>query len=279
MDLVLQALVIGIVQGLTEFLPISSSGHLILVPVAARLDGSVHQLARVRRDAPHGHARSRCSSTSGATGLRLVPAGLAAIRDRSFGGDPDRRLAWLLVATIPPAIVLGVLLSDFFEEQVREPILVAVMLVRRRRDSLAGRSPGAGARDGIERLGFARRDRHRLCAGARPRSRHQPVRHQHLAPGSSLGLTREAAARFSFLMATPVIAGAGLFEARKLVAGEVDERREHHGHPRRLRCGRRLGPRRHPRAARIPAEPARCASSSRTGSRSRRSSCDRRARA
>ena len=99
MDLIIQALVMGIVQGLTEFLPVSSSGHLVIVPwlfgwddafitslafsVMLHLGTLIALLVYFRGD-----------------WLRLVPAGLAALRDRSLRGDPDRRLAWLL-ATRP----------------------------------------------------------------------------------------------------------------------------------------------------------------------------------
>ena len=61
--------------------------------------------------------------------LRLVPAGFATIRDRSFESDPDRRLAWLLVVATVPALIIGVLLNDVVEERFREVGLVAVMLV------------------------------------------------------------------------------------------------------------------------------------------------------
>src|SRR6185295_20068855 len=61
--------------------------------------------------------------------LRLIPAGLAAIRDRSIGDDPDRRLAWLLVVATIPAVIAGVLLNDVIETAVRQPHLVAVTLV------------------------------------------------------------------------------------------------------------------------------------------------------
>ena len=75
---------------------------------------------------------------------RLIPAGLATIRDRSFGGDPDRRLAWLLVASTIPAAVVAVFLNDVIEKNIRQVGLVAVMLV------LAGAascgSPTGGAR-------------------------------------------------------------------------------------------------------------------------------------
>ena len=150
---------------------------------------------------------------------RLVPAGLASIRDRSFRGDPDRRLAWLIVATLPPAVVLGVLLSDFFEAQVRQPLLVAAMLVVGASILWLADRLGRKA-DGMERLGF-------LgafgigCAQALALVPGISRSGISISAGLGLGLTREAATRFSFLMATPVIAGAGLFELRKLLAGEV----------------------------------------------------------
>jgi undecaprenyl-diphosphatase len=219
----LQALVMGIVQGLTEFLPVSSSGHLILVPylfgwhdpfldslafsVILHIGTLVALLVYFWRE-----------------WLTLIPAGLATIRDRSLAGDPNRRLAWLLVVTIVPAAVLGALLNDFIESRVRQPGLVALLLVvgaailwladrsgRRDREMEAlsfpaalgiGIAQAAALVPGVSRSGIS------------------------ISAGLFAGLTREAAARFSFLMAAPVIAGAGVFEARKLLAGEVGVRPE-----------------------------------------------------
>ena len=218
MDIAFQALVIGIVQGLTEFLPISSSGHLILVPyLLGWTDPFINSLAFSVM--LHMGTLAALLAYFWRDWARLVPAGLATLRDRSLRDDPDRRLAWLIVATLPPAVVLGVLLSDFFEAQVREPLLVAVMLVVGAAILWLADRLGRKA-DGIERLGFA---------GAVAIGFAQALA---LVPGISrsgisisaglgLGLTREAATRFSFLMATPVIAGAGLFELKKLLAGEV----------------------------------------------------------
>ncbi len=214
MDLSIQALVLGIVQGLTEFLPISSSGHLIVVPrlfgwndpfidsleftVVLHMGTLVALLIYFARD-----------------WVRLLLAGLASIRDRSLAGDADRKLAWLIVVTAIPAGIIGALLNDFFEEKVREPALVAIMLVigaailwladrwgAKVRDMLSITFPaafGIGCAQvlalvpGISRSGIT------------------------ISAGMFLGLTRESAARFSFLISMPVIAGAGIFEARKLL--------------------------------------------------------------
>lgn len=218
MDIALQALVIGVVQGLTEFLPISSSGHLILVPyLLGWTDPFINSLAFSVM--LHMGTLAALLAYFWRDWARLVPAGLAALRDRSFRGDADRRLAWLLAATLPPAIVLGVLLSDFFEEKVRQPILVAVMLVIGA--AILWLADRLGRRtDGIERLGFAGA----IGIGCAQALALVPGISRSgisISAGLALGLTREAATRFSFLMATPVIAGAGLFELRKLLAGEV----------------------------------------------------------
>lgn len=218
MDVILQALIMGIVQGLTEFLPVSSSGHLILVPylfgwddpfitslafsVMLHLGTLVALLVYFRSD-----------------WLRLIPAGLAALRDRSFAGDPDRKLAWLLVAATVPAAVVGFLFSDVFETGIREPALVAGTLVlggvillvadtmggrtRRVEDVTVPIATGIGVAQalalipGISRSGIS------------------------ISAGRLAGLDRPSAARFAFLMATPITAGAIVFEARKLLTGEA----------------------------------------------------------
>jgi undecaprenyl-diphosphatase len=217
-DSIVQALVMGIVQGLTEFLPVSSSGHLIIVPylfgwndpfinslafsVMLHLGTLVALLIYFRDD-----------------WLRLIPAGLATIRDRSFRGDPDRKLAWLLVAATIPAALVGFLFSDVFEEQVRGVGLVAVTLIvggvilwvadrigsqRKTVDDVTfpvaigiGAAQALALVPGISRSGIS------------------------ISAGRFAGLDRPSAARFAFLMATPITAGAIVFEARKLLTGEA----------------------------------------------------------
>jgi undecaprenyl-diphosphatase len=218
MDTVLQALVMGIVQGLTEFLPVSSSGHLVIVPflfgwndafltslafsVMLHMGTLVALLVYFRDD-----------------WARLIPAGFAAVRDRSFRSDPDRRLAGLLVAATVPGALAGLLFNDVIENQFRQVGLVALMLVvggvilfaadrvgRRSRaiaDITFPVAVGVGAAQaialipGISRSGIS------------------------ISAGRLAGLDREAAARFAFLMATPITAGAGIFELRKLLTGEA----------------------------------------------------------
>jgi undecaprenyl-diphosphatase len=218
MAIIFQALVIGIVQGLTEFLPISSSGHLILVPyLLGWTDPFLNSLAFSVM--LHMGTLVALLVYFWHDWARLVPAGLAALRDRSFQGDPDRRMAWLIAATLPPAVVLGVLLNDFFEEKVRQPLLVAAMLVVGA--AILWLADRAGRKsEPIERLGF--RGAFGIgCAQALALVPGISRSGISISAGLGLGLTREAATRFSFLMATPVIAGAGLFELKKLVSGQV----------------------------------------------------------
>jgi len=142
--------------------------------------------------------------------LRLVPAGLAVLRDRSFAGDPDRRLAWLIVATVVPAVLAGLLLGDLIESTVRQPGVVAIMLVvgaailwltdrwgSKRRTLTDLRLPGAigigvaqalALVPGVSRSGIS------------------------ISAGLAVGLDRPSAARFSFLMAAPIVALAGAYE-------------------------------------------------------------------
>jgi undecaprenyl-diphosphatase len=218
MDQLFQALVMGIVQGLTEFLPISSSGHLILVPYLFGWDDPfIDSLAF--SVVLHGGTLLALLVYFREDWLRLVPAGLATIRDRSFRDDPERRLAWLLAASTIPAAIVGVLFNDIIEQNVRQAGLVAVMLV------LGGvilwLADRWGARThSIDQLSF----RGALGIGlAQALALIPGVSRSGISISAALfaGLNRTDAVRFSFLMATPVVAGAFAFEGLKLVRGDV----------------------------------------------------------
>ena len=218
MDTIVQALIMGIVQGLTEFLPVSSSGHLIVVPFLLGWDdafitslafsvmlhiGTLVALLIYFRD----------------DWVRLIPAGLAAIRDRSFRDDPDRKLAWLLVAATIPAALVGALFSDIFETQVRQVGLVALTLVVGGvilwiADHVGARMKGMQDVSFPVAVGIGAAQAIALIPGI---SRSGIS----ISAGRLAGLEREAAARFAFLMATPITGGAILFEARKLLTGEA----------------------------------------------------------
>jgi undecaprenyl-diphosphatase len=218
MDLYVQAIVMGMVQGLTEFLPISSSGHLIVVPFLLGWDDPfITSLAFSVM--LHIGTLAALLVYFRADWVRLVPAGLAAIRDRSFRGDPDRRLAWLLVAATIPAAIAGFLLSDLIETAFREIGLVAVTLVGGAvilwlADRWGGRSKGVDDVTFPVAIGIGAAQALALVPGI---SRSGIS----ISAARFAGLDREAAARFSFLMATPITLGAALFEVRKLAAGEA----------------------------------------------------------
>jgi undecaprenyl-diphosphatase len=216
-DSLIHAAILGMVQGLTEFLPISSSAHLILVPIflgwqdpfidSAAFDVMLHLgtlvalLAYFWRDL-----------------IALLGAWLASIRDRRIGADPQRRLAWLLVVSVVPAAILGAALESFFDEAFREHWQLIALFVlagaallwlaerqgRQQRDL-----DGMNLRDAIT-IGVAQ------AIALFPGISRSGVT---IATGLFLGLTRETAARFSFLMAVPVIAGAGLWKSRTLIGG------------------------------------------------------------
>ncbi|HEX7590343.1 MAG TPA: undecaprenyl-diphosphate phosphatase, partial [Candidatus Limnocylindrales bacterium] len=120
MDLSIQALIMGLVQGLTEFIPVSSSGHLILVPwVMGWKDPFIDSLAFGVM--LHMGTLLALILYFWRDWMTLIPAGLASIRDRSLRDDPDRKMAWLLVVATIPAVLVGPLLSDKIESLVREP--------------------------------------------------------------------------------------------------------------------------------------------------------------
>jgi undecaprenyl-diphosphatase len=214
----IQAIVLGIVQGLTEFLPVSSSGHLIVVPALLGWDDPfIESLAFSVM--LHVATLLALLIYFRADWLRLIPAGLATLRDRSFRGDPVRKLAWLLAASTLPAVVVGVLLNDLIETAFREPRLVAITLVA-----------GAAVLWVADRLGSKDREMSSLTfpmaigiGAAQAVALIPGVSRSGISISAGLfaGLDRESAARYAFLMATPITAGAGLWELRKILAGEA----------------------------------------------------------
>ena len=218
MDTLAQAVIMGIVQGLTEFLPVSSSGHLIIVPYLAGWDDPfitslafsvmlhigtlVALLVYFRSD-----------------WLRLIPAGLATIRDRSFDSDSDRRLAWLIAVATVPALIVGVALNDIVEQRFREVGLVALMLV------VGGAILWLAERRGSRRLLPMDLTFPKALAigGAQALALVPGISRSGISISAGLfaGLDRESAARFSFLMATPITAAAAAYEVYKIASGDA----------------------------------------------------------
>jgi undecaprenyl-diphosphatase len=218
--LIIQAAIIGIVQGLTEFIPISSSAHLIFLPrVLGWNDPFINS---------NGFDVMLHMGTLVALIIyfwndliALLVAWLASIRDRSIAGDPQRRLAWLLVITIIPGALLGALGEKFFDTFFREHSLLFIAALL---------AIGAGLLWLGERRGSRTREMDDLTVGdaaaigvAQAFALFPGISRSGItiASGLFLGMTREAAARFSFLMATPIIAGAGILKGKDMLSSGI----------------------------------------------------------
>ena len=215
MDTIVAALVMGIAQGLTEFLPVSSSGHLILVPYLLGIkDPYITSLAF--SVILHIGTLVALLLYFRADWLRLVPAFVAALRDRSPGGDPDRRLAMLIAVATVPALILGFLLHDL-EDVIREPKLVAITLVVGAAILWLAERSGSRRRDSLE-LSFGQA---LAIGGAQAIALIPGISRSGISISAGLfaGLKREEAARFSFLMATPITAAAAAYEVLSVVRG------------------------------------------------------------
>lgn len=206
----LRALLLGIVQGVTEFLPISSSGHLVLVPWLLRWENPGLAFDAML------HLGSLCAVVAffWRDLCGLVVAGLASIREHSLGGDPRRRLAWCVVLGTVPAAAVGFLFNDFVEALFAAPVCAGALLlvtgallaISERRSRLVVGLEGVGWLDALI-VGLAQ-----ALAIAPGISRSGAT----MSAGLCRGLRREAAARFSFLLSTPIILGAGLYKLKDL---------------------------------------------------------------
>jgi undecaprenyl-diphosphatase len=207
---VLEALLLGIVQGATEFLPISSSGHLVLVPWllgwenrGVAFDAMLHLGTLV---AVVAFFREELRG--------LMVAALLSIKERSLAGDPLRKTAWCVVLGTLPAALVGFAFEDLFEALFAAPVCVGTFLlvtgtllaISERRGQMALGLDQVGWQDAlVVGLGQA-------LAIAPGISRSGAT----ISAGLWRGLGREAAARFSFLLSAPIIFGAGVYKLKDL---------------------------------------------------------------
>lgn len=246
MDLT-QALLLGLVQGLTEFLPISSSGHLILIPYLAgweqhslNFDILLHlatalavllyfwrdwlAMARalatdLRHLPPSRGSTSDLSRPSQAEGVgELPPLYQGGVRGGRF--SPSTRLALLIALGCIPAGIAGLVGEDYIEATFRSPAAVALMLV------LGAVFMAVAERLGTRILGLDGLTwRTALFIGLLQTIALIPGTSRSgitIAAGLLVGLQRSSAARFSFLLATPLVLAAGLLPLRKMAAGDLD---------------------------------------------------------
>jgi undecaprenyl-diphosphatase len=210
----LQALILGIVQGATEFLPISSSGHLVLVPAFLGWDSpplvfdtTVHLATLLAVVAVFWHDL-----------LGLLAAWWRGLRRGQPFQTVESRLAWYVILGTVPGVLAGYFLEDMFESFFASPwsngwflLLTASLLVlaealgRRRRELatmtwldslLIGIGQAAAIAPGLSRSGTT------------------------MAVGMFRGLTRDAAARFSFILSIPIILGAGIMQLATLAGND-----------------------------------------------------------
>lgn len=216
-----QAIVLGLVQGFSEFLPISSSGHLVLTrwlfgwetpgdasvekafDVALHFGTLVAVVAYFRRDL-----------------WRYVREGVRLLWRRERPVDTDGRIAWLLVVATVPAALVGALFEDVIDRELGTPTIIAISLIvfgvllwwadqqmgRRKvndmglRDSLIiGAAQTLALNPGTSRSGIT------------------------MTAARQIGFDRDAAARVSFLLSVPVIAGAVVLKVGGLLADGVPD--------------------------------------------------------
>jgi undecaprenyl-diphosphatase len=215
---IFHAIVLGLVQGLSEFLPISSSGHLELVPwlldwhdfddegtqkafdVALHLGTLVAAVVYLRADV-----------------ARYIGAGVRLVVKRQSPASVDGRVAWLLLLSTIPAAAIGALFEDTIDEHLGTPTIIAVSLIGF--GLLLGVVDRALGRREVE--GFSTRDA--VIVGAAQALALNPGTSRSgitMTAARSVGFSRDAAARLSFLMMIPVTAGAVVFKLAGLVADD-----------------------------------------------------------
>ena len=210
---ILQAIVLGIVQGLTEFLPISSSGHLRIVPAFFGWEDPGAAFTAVTQFGTMLAVLVYFRSDL----LRIATTWVASLRDPSLRSEIDARMGWyILLGTIPISII-GLVFSNQIESGARDLYLIGIALIVFSFVMLAAERYGKRERE-IETL--TRRDGIIIgCAQAIALIPGVSRSGATISAGLVLGLARPAAARYSFLLSIPAVVLSGLFELRKIGEG------------------------------------------------------------
>ena len=217
---ILHAIVLGIVQGLSEFLPISSSGHLILTRWFLGWESQPDEIEKAFDVALHFGTFVAVVLYFRDDLVRYVREGARLLWNRERPIDPDGRIAWLLVVATVPAALVGALFEDQIDRRLGTPVIIAISLIgfgvllwwadrevgRRRLEELSttdalviGAAQALALNPGTSRSGIT------MTAARR------------------IGFERDSAARISFLMSLPVIAGAVVLKVGKLVVDGIPD--------------------------------------------------------
>jgi undecaprenyl-diphosphatase len=210
----LKAVVLGTLQGLTEFLPISSSAHLRIFPewfgwgdpgaaftAVIQIGTELAVLIYFRKDI-----------------WRIANAWVRAVYDPSWRGHEDARMGWYVIIGSLPIVLLGILLKDTIEEDFRNLWIIGTTLIVL--GVILGLADRYGGNDrSIKKLNL----QHAVALGAAQALALVPGVSRSgatISMGRILGYEREAATRFAFLLAIPAVVGAGIFELREIPGGD-----------------------------------------------------------
>ncbi|SHN58747.1 undecaprenyl-diphosphatase [Geodermatophilus obscurus] len=211
----IEAVVLGLVQGLTEFLPISSSAHLRVVGEAFGWGDPGAAFTAITQIGTEAAVLLYFRRDIG----RIITAWVRSLGDRAVRGDPDARMGWLIIIGTLPIGILGLLFQDRIETTFRDLRIVAIALVAfslvlywadrvgRKKRELDQLTVGHGIA-----FGFAQAMA--LVPGV---SRSGGT----ITMGLFLGYSRAAAARYSFLLAVPAVLASGFFQVYEALTGGV----------------------------------------------------------
>jgi len=222
---ILQAILLGLIQGATEFIPVSSSAHLIIVPwLFGWKDPALTSLTF--DVALHIGTLVAVLAFFASDWMRLIKAWFISVNERKVGSDPDRRLAWFVVIGTIPGAIAGILFESKIETLFHQPgvpiqasallVMAAIIAVMGAALLIADRMArhladlGGLSLKNILIIGFSQ-----ALAIFPGVSRSGST----ITAGLGLGLKREAAAKFSFLLSAPIIAGAGLKSLYEIYSG------------------------------------------------------------